>query len=138
MEDLTILCTWLQKFPGFPPGTRLTADYTDGKPETTGIFPLGLEEIRRKQTISGGIQVENREKFALYRVSCGQQDSPENARWLLQLQHWVQQQCALGLVPVFGENQHILAERGRLIQSRQAGTALYSVTITVSYTINLR
>lgn len=138
MENFVKLHAWLQEYPDISKTGILLTDFTDALPGSTGLFPLGLQELRQKKNIAGGIKAENQEQYTLLRVTCGQQDNEENARWLLQFQNWIQQQSAMNLAPVFGENQQIRAEKGRLYRSNQAGTGIYTVIVTVSYTKKLR
>ena len=127
---------WLKKCPMW--GERLTVDYTDGLPGSVGLFPLGVEEISRREDVAGGVSTHCRCVFHLDRVTEGQQDNTENARWLLAFQDWVRQQSLAGLAPVFGHEparEHIRAEKGRLHKASQTGTAIYRVVLTAEFVL---
>lgn len=137
MEVLQTLKSWLITFPKWEEGRLLFVDFTDGVPGNAGLFPKGMEVLRRKEDVLGNVRLSCRYHFALYRVAAGQEDQRENARWLEEFQRWVQQQDAMGLAPKFGDvprQEHIRAEHGRLSSRKQAGSALYTVTLTADYT----
>ena len=129
---------WLMEFPLWQ-GGDLTAEYADGIPEHCCLFCKGVEEISRRQDVLGNTEILSRLHFTLSRTTDYLGDNGENAAWILALQNWIRQQSALALVPVFGDVPHrerIWAENGRLQSTDQAGTARYTVNITVEF-INL-
>ena len=137
MDVLEKLKSWLMTFPKWEAGKLTYLDFTDGVPGNRGIFPQGQEVLRRKEDVLGNVTLSCRYHFALYRVTAGQEDQQENARWLMEFQDWVQQQDALGLAPKFGdvpELSHIRAEKGRLSHRKQVGSALYTVMLTADFT----
>lgn len=135
MTALEKMTAWLQTFPLWQE-ERLHVDYLDAVPGNAGLYPGGLEEISRREDVLGHVTVQNRLHFMLYRVTSGQQDNGENSRWLLKFQAWVQEQCALGLAPHFGDDptqEKIRAEQGKLKSASQTGTGKYAVAITAEY-----
>ena len=134
MTDLEKLISWLQTFPGWE--GQLQTDYTAASPVNAGLYPMGLEELERKEDVLGNVAARCRYRFTLQRLVTGQADNAEHAQWLLRLQNWVQQQCAARLAPTFGDDpaaEQIRAEKGRLKEASQAGTAVYTVTVTAEF-----
>lgn len=136
MTHLEKMHQWLQTFPlwGDQP---LTVDHTDPVPGRCGLYAVGQEEISRHQDVVGNVRVRNRCTYILKRVTTGQQNSMENAQWLMALQQWLQEQSYAGLAPVFGDEpaaEQIRGEKGRLQDTRQTGTGVYTVTVTVEFT----
>lgn len=131
MTPLEQLRQWLVTFPQWNEG-ELTVDHTEAQPCNSGLFVQGMEELERKQDITGNIRVRNRCSFSLHRVAGA--DMQENARWLLQLQQWIQQQSLLGIAPSVGQDQIIRAEKGSLSRTDPGGAAEYKVNITVDFT----
>ena len=130
------MANWLQTYPLWE--GKLTVDYTDGLPGSVGLFPLGVEEISRREDVAGGVSTHCRCVFHLDRVTEGQQDNTENARWLLAFQDWVRQQSLTGSAPTFGHEparEHIRAEKGRLHKASQTGTAIYRVVLTAEFVL---
>ncbi len=135
MEDLEALCRWLKTYPGWE-SDSFYVDYTDGTPGNSGLFPLGMEEISRKEDVLGNVTVQCRYHFSLRHVAVRQEDGGENARWLLQFQQWVQSQCAAGTAPRFGDEptaEHIRAEKGKLSKISQPGAGVYEVTLIAEF-----
>ena len=65
-----------------------------------------------------------------------QEDHEADARWLMELQQWIQRQSAEGLAPVFGDEpvrERIYARKGRLQKTNTAGTASYCVELTAEF-----
>jgi len=135
MENLEKLRLWLRSFPGWE--GQLSVDYTDAAPINSGLYPLGVEEVSRREDLLGGVTVRCRSRYELRRVSTGQQDSTDPAAWLLAFQDWVRAQSAAHLAPTFGDEPHeerIRAEKGKLQKADQTGTGTYAVTLTAEYT----
>lgn len=135
VTELNKIIRWLKTFPLWG-DTVLWVDHLKMAPGFAGLYPQGIEEITRHQDVLGNVTVENRLKILLYRASTGQQDSPEAANWLLNLQNWIQSQSAAGLAPRLGDDparERIWAQQGRLHNASQSGTGKYAVTITAEY-----
>ena len=65
------------------------------------------------------------------------EDKTEDAQWLLSFQQWVQQQSIAGLAPKFGDvpaAEQLRAQKGKLKEASQAGTATYVVTLIADFT----
>ena len=134
MEILEKVRRWVQTFPKWE--EQLHIDYTGAVPGNAGLFPAGLEEIRRVEDVLGNVTVFCRCRFTLYRVTTGQTDNENNAQWLLAFQDWVQQQSASGLAPTFGDEpnrEQIRAEKGKLKNASQTGTGIYAVELTAEF-----
>ena len=130
MTDMEKLQQWLQTFPRWS-GT-LSVDWLEEAPDHTGLYPKGLKELGRKEDVLGNVRVRCRYTFALRRAAGPGQD---NAQWLMDLQHWVQEQSARGLVPRFGdEDAQIRAYDGQLDKRSPMGSEHYTVKLTVDFT----
>lgn len=135
MTDLEKLRQWLATYPKWEEG-QLHVDYTDALPGNLGLYPAGLEEVSRRENVLGGITVQNRYHFVLYRVAVRQESNEEHALWLLEFQKWVQSQSAAGLTPRFGDEptqERLRAEKGKLKEASQTGTGTYVVTLTAEF-----
>ncbi len=138
MTDLETLRQWLRTYPGWGDG-ELPVDYADGIPDSFGLYPGGLEELSRQEDVMGNVTVEYRYHFTLHRITAGQGDNTAEAAWLLDFQHWVQQQSILGLAPHFGDvpyAERLRAQKGELKEASQAATATYTVTLTADFIKN--
>lgn len=136
MTDLEKVRQWVLSYPGWGEETWLYTDYTDAVPGNGGLYPMGLEEISRREDVLGNVTVQCRYRYSLYRVTAGQADKTDQAKWLLEFQQWVQQQSAAGVAPRFGdvpEKERIRAEKGKLHQVSQTGTGIYGVTLTAEF-----
>lgn len=132
MKDLEKMQTWLQTYPGWE--DTLQVDFLEAVPGNAGLFPQGLEIRARQADVLGNQQVSCRYRFTLYRQKPGQEDSAEDAQWLLDFQTWVQQQSVAGLAPRFGdlpEQELMQAQKGTLHQSGQ--TKVYAVTLIADF-----
>ena len=112
-------------------------DFIDALPGSTGLYPIGLEEVSRTKDVTGRVRLGCRGNFLLTRMTQRQQDNAEHARWLLDFQKWVQQQSAAGTAPVFGDvpqQERICARKGRLQKCNEAGAGKYTVELTVEFT----
>ena len=136
MQELEKLRNWLLTYPNWGESGLIYVDYTDAVPGL-GLFPAGLEELSRKTDVLGNVTVRCRYNFALYRVTAAQEDKTEDAQWLLSFQQWVQQQSIAGLAPKFGDvpaAEQLRAQKGKLKEASQAGTATYVVTLIADFT----
>ena len=140
MTILETIRSWLMTWPGQTRLHSFRVDYTDAAPNSGGIRPQGLTEQTYSRDILGNLTVENRYIFGLYYVlEKAPGDDPgaeENALWLLELQNWVQAQCAAGLAPQLGDDparQHIRLENGVLYAADDEGTATYRATLSVRF-----
>ncbi len=143
MTHLEKIRAWLRTFPDFDILSAFQVDYTDQIPANGGIFPAGMQEIRRRTFILGDVEVTNRLNFGIY---CVFEKSPGddvgaafNADWVMDFQQWVQAQSVRGLAPTFGNtalrSETIKAENGMLYASDAEGTATYMVQLSIQYKI---
>ena len=135
MTNLTKLRNWLLTFPLWDEGWVLHTDHTEAQPGNSGLFPLGAEELSRREDVLGNVTVQCRYRFYLYRVT-QQADPQANARWLLELQEWIRQHSATGAAPQFGDDpkqERLRAEKGKLNEVSQTGTGTYIVTLTAEF-----
>ena len=124
--------TWLQTFPGWEGVVQI--DYADATPGFCGMYPQGVKELSRREDVLGNMAVRCRVTFLLRRAACPGKDS---AKWLLDLQSWVVEQSRLGLAPKFGDDpksERLLAQEGKLDNSFQTGSGLYTVQLTAEFT----
>ena len=136
MTNLTKMRTWLTTFPGWDDSWVLHTDRTEAEPGNSGLYPLGGEELSRREDVLGNVKVQCRYRFYLYRVA-QYTDPLENAQWLLEFQQWVRQQSATGQAPSFGDEpkaERLRAEKGKLVSASQSGMATYEVKLTVEFT----
>ena len=134
MTELKKMRRWVQTFPQWK--EDLYIDYTGAVPGNAGLFPVGMEEVGRREDVLGNVTVSCRCRFTLYRVTTGQADNTGNAQWLLAFQNWVREQSTLGLAPTFGDEparEHLRAEKGRLKNASQTGTGVYAVELTAEF-----
>ena len=134
--DLEAIKNWLVKSPVWKQDMPLYLEYTDAQTPCGGLFPLGVEEVKRTADVLGNMVITCRAKFELRMVLPGPDGEDENARWLLALQQWVQEQSFAGLAPRFGDvpgQEHIRAEKARLTQLRKPGKGMYTVCFTAQY-----
>ena len=143
MTDLEKIKSWLATFPDFDILSCFRVDFTDQIPANGGIFPAGLQEIRRREFITGDMEVTNQMNFGIYYIfekSPGDEPGAlNNADWLMQFQKWVQEQSILGQAPTFGNtdlrNEQIKAENGMLYSADREGLATYMVQLSIQYKI---
>lgn len=142
MTDLERFRAWLQTYPGAAAFTDWQIDYTDSLPGGFGIFPSGLQELSRKESICGDVWIQNQYNFALYLAfakSPGDDIGAQvNAETVLDFQRWVQAQSATHQAPTFGTyDQHketISAQNGMLLEADAGGTALYMIQLAAKFT----
>ena len=123
---------WLQTFPGWEGGIRV--DYLEAVPGSTGLYPRGITELSRREDVLGNVKVRCRCTFALRKAAVS---GEENARWVLEFQHWVMDQDRLGLAPRFGDEpktERIRATDGKLERNAQVGSSLYTVQLQAEFT----
>lgn len=141
MTDLEKLRDWIKTYPGHDILSEFHVDYTDKIPSNGGIFPSGLSEIDRRRTIKGDVKIINQYSFGIYYTfpkSPGDDEGAKfNSEWVMDFQHWVQRESALGKAPTFGnfrtEQEKIKAQDGVLYGADEEGTAVYMVQLTVQF-----
>ena len=128
-------------FPGADALAFLAIDYADRVPNTAGLFPGGLVEVRRTTDLLGNVTIENQYNFALYTVM-GKAPGEDagatlNAEWQMAFQEWVQEQSARGLAPTFGDEprrERMTAQNGAIYSADPEGVAVYVIQISASFT----
>lgn len=141
MTDLERLKEWLQTYPGAAKLSELQVDYTSSLPGAFGVFPAGLVEVKRTENLWGDVTASNQYNFALYIVlekSAGDDIAAlVNADWVMDFQHWVQQQSAAHIAPTFGnvdaEQETIAAQNGALYEADADGLAMYMVQLAANF-----
>ena len=140
MTALEKIRDWLGSYPGFDILSAFQVDYTSEVPGCGGLFPAGLVELNRRRDILGNVTVENQYNFAIYylleKVPGDDIGAAKNAAWVMDFQEWVQKQSIQGLAPRFGNSaarETLRAENGTLYEVGEAGTALYSVQLSVRF-----
>ena len=128
-------------YPGADVLADLAIDYADRIPDTAGLFPSGLVEVRRVPDVLGNVTVVNQYNFALYTVMSkapgDDAGATLNAEWVQAFQEWVQEQSVLGLAPTFGDDprqERITAQNGAIYSADAEGVAVYAIQISVTFT----
>lgn len=100
----------------------LQIDSTGPESSGCGLFPMGVEEITRREDVTGKTKLQLRQTFLLRRL-CPR--GRESSRWVAALQHWLTgKKLDAGI---------LRAEAGRLAKAQFAGNDLYELTLTVEY-----
>lgn len=141
MTELEKIREWLKTYPCYDILSEFHVDYTDCIPSNAGIFPEGLVEISRNETITGNVKVQNQYNFGIYYTflkSPGDDvGAMFNSQWVMDFQRWVQEQSVLKKVPTFGnyqtEREVVSAQNGVLYQVDEEGTAVYMVRLSVKF-----
>lgn len=126
------LKAWLETYPNWD--ETIQVNFSGDSPYGTGLLPKAVEEISRWEDVLGNSQVECRYTFTLFWQMMGQGDDAVNAARLLDFQHWVREQNALGLAPQFGDApawERIRAENGGFTAGAQ--TVIYTVTLIADF-----
>lgn len=129
MEKINAIKALLLQFPQWG-DQPLTVDVLGNQPDSTGLFPLGLQVLSRQEDIRGNVRLHLQESFLLRRGSAVGQPA---AAWLLALQHWLLTQPVAHLEPLFGPKLRLWAQQGRLLHAKQPGTGIYEVKIHAQY-----
>jgi len=132
---------FVASYPGADVLADLAIDYADRIPDTAGLFPSGLVEVRRVPDVLGNVTVVNQYNFALYTVMSkapgDDAGATLNAEWVQAFQEWVQEQSVLGLAPTFGDDprqERITAQNGAIYSADAEGVAVYAIQISVTFT----
>lgn len=141
MTNLKKVRDWLLSYPAPGPLLDLKVDYYAPQPENSSLAPAGLVEISRTEDILGNIKVQNQYNFALHFVLLkpvdGDAEATDNAEWLMDLQHWIQEQSILKKAPTFGDEpkkETIKAQNGELTWADEDGTGIYTVMLSIDFT----
>lgn len=119
---------WIGEFVGQP----LTVDWMDAATPGTGLYPKGLQPIRRSMDILGNESVRYRCRFTLRHVAADVRDKTRAAAWLLDFQNWVCDHPG----PRLGQDTRWYTENGRLEKVTKSCTAIYAVELVAEFTEN--
>ena len=109
------ILNWLRLQPGWE---QTEPDALGPKPGDTGLFPLGLQVLRRFPDILGGEKCRCRADFTL--AAHGVQGPPVLP--------------SLETLPHFGENQTAELRLGRLMRRDKNGIARWEIKLRVEFT----
>ena len=126
MDTLEQVAVWVKSYPGWG-GAPLAVDNTAPAPGSCGLFPLGEEELERKEDVLGNARIRYRRTFSLRRVAVRGEQA---AKWLMDFGHWAR----TAPPPALGQAPIARATRGRLLTSVATGIATYDITISLEYT----
>lgn len=135
MTNLTMIRNWLLSYPKWSNDLQVYTDYNEAVPSFSSLYPLGAEELSRREDVMGNVTVHCRYRFHLYRTM-GLENRLNNAAWLLEFQHWVRQQSVTGKAPQFGDDpkmERIRAENGKFHKLLPPGLGTYVLTLTVEF-----
>ena len=130
MEQINALWQYLSGFPQWEENSVLV-DVTPEKPDGCGLFPQGVEVLKRQTDVTGGVRLRMRQSFLLRRIGVR---TGASAAWLLELQNWVLEHPPCALEPVWGTDLQLRLEKGRLTRTEQSGTATYEAVVIIEYT----
>ena len=140
-DALDIMREFIDSYPDADILGELAIDYTSNVPNSAGLFPTGLVEVRKRRDILGNVESDRQANFALYAVLTKAPGDDEgatyNASWIMGFQEWVLDQSAKGLAPRFGdvpEKEGMVAQNGQVYQSDEEGWAMYVIQISATFT----
>lgn len=125
------LVNWLKEIPLWQEGA-LGVDTLSAKPQSTGLFPQGQQVLWEKQTVSGACLCRIRRRFLLRWQVAGREQA---AKMLEALEAWILQNRHTA--PVFGCDQTLRGENGRLLRAQNIGSGVYQLELIVEYTSKL-
>ena len=133
MDEIEKITSWILTFPQWPKSAKLEVDHID--PGGAGLFPLGLQEIRRDEDLLGNQRIVCRWR-ALLVVSVDEKESGmKSAAFLTDFEKWVYEQNGQGVLPRLGDGYvYVRAENGQRVKIRQPGLAVYSTELSVEFT----
>ena len=131
MDHLEEVRLWLAGFDGWG-GATLQVDCLQPSPENGALLPRGLQLVQSREDVLGNRVQRLRCVFLVQRVEHAPKQA--DAAQLLRLQQWVYESCAAGTAPVLGEDTRWRAEKGQLSGNKGAGTAVYTVELSVEFT----
>ena len=134
MSNLESICRWIASFPGWE-GDAPVLDCLGVAPGSSGLFYEGLTRGKRLGDVAGNEAISCRYQFTLRRVMPRIETAPQ---WVAEFEHWVLRESLLGRTPVREHSNapcDIRAEKGKLDAARQTGTGVYTVKLSVEYTL---
>lgn len=124
MEELNLVRQWVMGFPGWE-GELLT-DCTECSPGSCGLFPVGKEQLFRREDVLGNVRCRYKDSFLLRRRAV---KGEKAAAWVMAFAAWAES----AVPPVLGERVQVSAEQGKLYAAAPDGTATYQVTVHFTY-----
>ena len=124
MEKLNLMGVWIREFPLWE--GQLLTDTTEPALHSCGLFPMGTKLLHRKEDVLGNTRCRYADSFRLRRRAV---KSPEAAAWIMAFADWAQSSTP----PAFGENTHLAVENGKMVSTAPDGTAIYELTVTITY-----
>ena len=121
------LYNWIASFPGFS-GICFQVDALAGTCGAGGIFCRGEELLHRQEDILGGT-VSRRRLTALVRLRLAADPDSPMPQCLLDFSRWVHT-----APPVFGQEQTVKAEKGRLYAADHTGVRTYEIQVVLEFT----
>lgn len=123
------ILNWLQGSPYCQ--DYVSVDQIQYRPDSCGLFPMGIEVVATKTDIVGNTKQRLRSRYELRRITARHRDQMEAADWMKQFQLWVLSQGAEA--PQLGENTRWTAKNGRLAKSDRPDTCIYTVDLVAEY-----
>lgn len=148
MTDLQVAQEWIQKlrdwlstFEGMPQAQDFYIDYNREDAINAGLHSNGLVPVDDMEDVIGNIIMSYQLNFALHVVFDKppehDEQSTNNAAWVLAFQRWVIRQSRLRKCPTFGNidqyDEVLRAQNGGLYINPEDGAGLYAVTISVQF-----
>lgn len=125
-ETLNQVADWIKTFPQWG-DAPLSVDLTPPTPGSCGLFPIGEEEVSRREDVVGNVVRRYKQEFLLRRVALRGEQA---AAWLIAFGRWVRNTQP----PALGQDCLAKALRGRLLTSVHTGIATYEIKISMEYT----
>lgn len=127
------LAKWLQTFPGFH-DAAVQPGCLQQQTGSLGLYSGGVQVLQVKEDVLGNRQEHCRHSLILRFNAPAFAEDGFNT--IVELQHWVQAQNALGLAPHFGdvpEKSVLRAQNGRLERTDGSHAATYAVELSADY-----
>ena len=120
------LQSWLKAFPLWE-GRSLGVDSPNLQPDHCTLFPLGEQELSRKEDVVGKVRIRYRKEFVLRRVlPAGETGS----QWMEAFSQWAKTMAP----PPLGQDTILRTREGRLKRLQSGGLATYEIKISMEYT----
>ena len=139
MSPFETMRQWLSACPHLEKFSGCHVDWLENTAGSFGIVPAGSSVIRQSRDILGGRTVYKQYNVVLYARGWTADDVVrlENTTFLDDFAQWVEEQQALGLAPVFGDDpqaEEITAQNGMLYTLDPSGrTGVYQLQVGVVY-----
>lgn len=124
MEELNLVRSWVMGFPKWH-GELLT-DTVDVAPGSCGLFPVGKEQLSRREDVLGNVRCRYRDSFLLRRRAVKGEAA---AAWVMDFAAWAEG----AHLPALGDGVQVSVEQGKLHAAAPDGTATYQVIVHFTY-----